>query len=153
METDWAENRANIPDDMVRRFLGKALDSLYSTGERDKFRTRLEKTANGGTEIFLTHRGAREEITGADKNMTKWTSRPADPELEADMLARMMVYLGTSNETAKAAVKDKADTGAKRVPRLQLVNQEDALVLKQNFDRAWREVGLGLDRSNFFCRR
>ena len=58
METDWAENRAKIPQDMIRNFLGKALDSLYSTGERDKFRTRFEKSDNGQTEIYVTHRGS-----------------------------------------------------------------------------------------------
>ena len=51
METDWAENRAKIPQDFIRNTLGRVLDSLYSTGERDKFRTRLERNAQGGTEI------------------------------------------------------------------------------------------------------
>ena len=44
METDWAENRAKIPQDFIRNTLGKLLDSVYSTGERDRFRTRLERT-------------------------------------------------------------------------------------------------------------
>jgi outer membrane protein assembly factor BamC len=43
METDWAENRAKLPQDMIRATLGKFLDQIYSTPERDKFRTRLEK--------------------------------------------------------------------------------------------------------------
>jgi outer membrane protein assembly factor BamC len=45
METDWAENRAKLPQDIIRATLGKVFDSLYSTGERDKFRTRLERNA------------------------------------------------------------------------------------------------------------
>ena len=59
METDWAENRAKIPDDIIRRTLGKFLDSIYSTGERDKFRTRFEISSNnpGYTDIFISHRG------------------------------------------------------------------------------------------------
>ncbi|MGI9135079.1 MAG: outer membrane protein assembly factor BamC, partial [Rhodoferax sp.] len=63
METDWAENRSKIPLDAVRNFLGKMLDSLYSTGERDKFRTRLERNAQGETEIFISHRGVAEVYT------------------------------------------------------------------------------------------
>ena len=55
LETDWAENRAKLPQDVVRAALGKVFDSLYSTGERDKFRTRLERNANGGTDIFISH--------------------------------------------------------------------------------------------------
>ena len=43
METDWAENRAKIGDDALRNTIGKLLDSLYSTGERDKYRTRFER--------------------------------------------------------------------------------------------------------------
>jgi outer membrane protein assembly factor BamC len=149
METDWAENRANIPDDMVRRFLGKNLETIYSTGERDKFRTRLEKSPKGETEIYISHKGAKEELTGADKNTTKWTAKPSDPELEAELLTRMLVYLGASNETAKTAVKTASDTSKARVARIQTIDQVDTLVIAQGFDRAWREVGLGLDRSNF----
>lgn len=149
METDWAENRANIPDDMVRRFLGKNLETIYSTGERDKFRTRLEKSPKGETEIYISHKGAKEELTGADKNTTMWTAKPSDPELEAELLTRMLVYLGASNETAKTAVKTASDTSKARVARIQTIDQVDTLVIAQGFDRAWREVGLGLDRSNF----
>ena len=43
METDWAESRARVPDGFIRNTLGKLLDSVYSTSERDKFRTRLER--------------------------------------------------------------------------------------------------------------
>ena len=57
METDWAENRAKIGDDIIRNTLGKFLDSLYSTGERDKFRTRFEQGVTPGTtDIFISHR-------------------------------------------------------------------------------------------------
>src|SRR3954464_15854950 len=61
METDWAENRAKIPQDMLRDMLGKLLDSLYSTSERDRFRPRLERAPDGkGTEIYISHRGMKE---------------------------------------------------------------------------------------------
>ncbi|MBN8502504.1 MAG: outer membrane protein assembly factor BamC, partial [Sphingomonadales bacterium] len=58
IETDWAENRAKIPEDVIRSLLGKLIDSLYSTGERDKFRTRLEPGREPGTtDVFISHRG------------------------------------------------------------------------------------------------
>ena len=57
METDWAENRAKIPQDIVRSLLSTFLDSLYSTAERDKFRTRLERNEAGSTEVYISHRG------------------------------------------------------------------------------------------------
>jgi len=149
METDWAENRAKIPQDFIRRTLGKVLDSIYSTGERDKFRTRLELNSKGETEIFITHRGATEELTGTDKSQTIWTTRANDPELEAEFLARLMQRLGYAEESTKASMAAaKTASGAPKVsylkktpsPRLEFVG---------NFDRAWRDVGVGLDRSNF----
>src|SRR5512139_3539004 len=96
METDWAENRAKIPQDVIRNTLGKVLDSLYSTAERDKFRTRLERGAEAGmTEIFISHRGMYEVVDGGDGgNRTIWQPRPADAELEAEMLRRLMVRFG-----------------------------------------------------------
>lgn len=152
METDWAENRAKIPQDFVRRNLGKFLDSIYSTGERDKFRTRLEPT-KGQTEIYVTHRGSAEKLVGSlDGNSTQgtmWTGRPSDPELEAEMLSRMMIYLGVSEEKAKEAVAATKTESKPAASRIVTEGAVSTLVLSQNFDRAWREVGLALDRSNF----
>jgi len=153
METDWAENRAKIPQDMVRRFLGSALDSIYSTGERDKFRTRLEKNANGETEIYVTHKGAEEKLyTKTSSNIaetTMWTARPSDPELEAEMLARMMVFLGTNYDSAKADLAQKGPITSGRKPRVTEEGDLSVLTISQGFDKAWREIGLALDRSNF----
>ena len=70
METDWAENRAKIPQDFIRNALGKVLDSLYSTSERDRFRTRLERTPSGGTEIYVSHRGMMEVYSDEKKDQT-----------------------------------------------------------------------------------
>ena len=92
METDWAENRADIPRDWIRSLLEKVTTALYSAATRDKFRTRLERGTNPDTtELFISHRGA-EEVTQGDSFV--WQPRPSDPELEAEMLNRMMVYLG-----------------------------------------------------------
>jgi outer membrane protein assembly factor BamC len=148
METDWAENRAKIPQDIIRRTLGKVLDSLYSTGERDKFRTRLELNSKGETEIYITHRGAIEELTGNDKTQTIWTNRPNDPELEAEFLARLMQRLGYTEEAARASVGKQATASAPAVSRLKK-DKQPRLEFASNFDRAWREIGVGLDRSNF----
>lgn len=147
IETDWAENRAKIPQDLIRRTIGKAFDALYSTGERDKFRTRLERTADGGTEIYISHRGMQEELVGREKESTTWTPRPSDPELEAEFLARMMAYFGAETTQAKAAV-----TKAEAPPaRARLVKDGSAahVEVDEGFDRAWRRVGLALDRVGF----
>jgi outer membrane protein assembly factor BamC len=147
METEWAENRAKLPQDFVRRTLGKVLDSLYSTGERDKFRTRVERNAQGGVEIYITHRGMIENYTDNQKGSTIWQPRPSDPELEIEFLRRLMVKLGTSPESAKTAtaVVSAADTSS-QVSNLQ---GQPVIVLPDNLDRAWRRTGVALDRSGF----
>jgi outer membrane protein assembly factor BamC len=149
METDWAENRAKIPQDFIRNTIGKVFDSIYSTGERDKFRTRLERAPDGGTEIYISHRGAAEVVTGQMKDKTVWTSRPSEPELEAEFLGRLMARLSNDDKptTAKAAV-ESAKPAQERAKLLK-----DAagsfLVVDEGFDRAWRRVGLALDRVGF----
>ncbi|MGB7479852.1 MAG: outer membrane protein assembly factor BamC [Burkholderiaceae bacterium] len=147
METDWAENRAKIPQDIIRSTLGKALDSLYSTGERDKFRTRLERGPDGTTEIYISHRGAQEVLVGQDKETTVWTPRPADPELEAEFLARLMTRLGAENARAQAQVANAPP----QQQRAKLVKGGDGSYIQvdESFDRAWRRVGLALDRVGF----
>lgn len=146
METDWAENRAKIPQDIIRSTIGKLFENLYSTGERDKFRTRVERNAAGGSEIFISHRGMVEVYTSQREDNTVWQPRPADPELEAEFLRRLMVKLGVSQEQSRAAIA----AGVKpAVARVETVNGQPAVVIDENFDRAWRRVGLALDRSGF----
>ncbi len=147
METDWAENRAKIPQDFIRNTIGKVLDSLYSTGERDKFRTRLERRADGGTEVYISHRGAEEKVTGqALSQSTVWTARPSDPELEAEFLRRLMTALGTDAKTAATAVKEAKPVSNERA---RLSKDATQVEVDEGFDRAWRRVGLALDRVGF----
>jgi len=144
METDWAENRAKLPQDFIRSTIGRVFDSLYSTGERDKFRTRLE-AANGKTEVFISHRGMIEVYTSSARENTAWQPRPSDPELEAEFLRRLMLKLAPS-ETAPTAT---AAVGATERARLSGSGATQALEVQESFERAWRRVGLGLDRGGF----
>ena len=146
METDWAENRAKIPQDVIRSALGKVFDSLYSTAERDRFRTRLERTASGGTEIYISHRGMIEVYSNTQKDQTVWQPRPSDPELEAEFLRRLMVKLGVTQEQSKAVI---AAGAAKPTSRVATVGSTPVVQIDEGFDRAWRRVGLTLDRTGF----
>ena len=152
METDWAENRARIAQDWIRSTVGGALDSLYDTGERDKYKTRLEVSKPGETEIYITQRGAIERCTSdATGNCisTIWTARPNDPELEAAFLARLMERLGMTQEQAKAMVAVPLDPKAPKAKFVEDGNNQAHIELSSGFDRSWRDVGLALDRSNF----
>lgn len=150
METDWAENRAKIPQDFIRNILGKVIDSVYSTAERDKFRTRLEPGITPGTtDIFISHRGMYEIFVTEGREQTKWQPRPADPELEAEMLRRLMIRLGSDEKHAAAALQAAKE---KAVERATLTRGDDGagtLEVDESFERAWRRVGLALDRVGF----
>lgn len=148
METEWAENRAKLPQDFIRKTLGRVLDSLYSTGERDKFRTRVERTAQG-VEIYVTHRGLVEEFADAQKDRTLWQPRPSDPELEIEFLRRLMVQLGTAPDAAQIAATTAIAPGAALGAQLSQVDGQAVIVLNDSLDRAWRRTGLALDRSGF----
>jgi outer membrane protein assembly factor BamC len=154
METDWAENRAKIPQGAIRNVLGKVFDQAYSSPERDKFRTRLERGQKPGTtEIYISHRGMYEMYVN-DANLrqtgrTVWQPRASDPELEAEMLQRLQAKF--AGEQAVEAAQGKS-TRAPSEPRAVVskgASGTPVLTLKDDFDRAWRRVGLSLDRLGF----
>ena len=146
LETEWAENRAKIPMDGLRKLFGGMIDSIYSTAERDKFRTRIEVNAQGETEVYVSHRGVIEVYTEERSGQTIWQPRATDPELETEFLRRIMLSLGSTEPQAQAAVE------AAIPPALSALVTQDGtqvLTIAENFDRAWRRVGLALDRSGF----
>jgi outer membrane protein assembly factor BamC len=148
METDWAENRAKLPKDLLRNTLGKLIDNLYDSGERDRFRTRIERTPTG-SEIYITHRGLSEEFTDrALKDQIRWQVRPADHQLEAEFLGRLMVRLGSEETAARVALAAPAPV---ETARARLIPNQPTATLEVNddFERAWRRVGLALDRTGF----
>ena len=150
METDWAENRAKIGQDLIRNLLGKVLDGLYSTSERDRFRTRLEPgKIPGTTEIYISHRGMYEVIKGGDGgSQTVWEPRPADPELEAEFLRRMMLRFGIEDSRSQVLLANATSQERARLTRLPN-NGGSNLAIYDPFDRAWRRTGLALDRVGF----
>lgn len=147
METDWAENRAKLPQDFIRGTFGRVFDSIYSTGELDKFRTRLERNASGGTEIYISHRGMIEVYSDKQQGQTIWQPRAVDPELEAEFLRRLMVKIGLPKEQSSALVAAAAQP--QFTSRLVEVDGQPAVQIDEGFDRAWRRVGLSLDRTGF----
>ena len=146
METDWKENRADIPDDFIREFLKTVMESAYTAPTRDSFRVRIEHgDQQDKTEIFISHRGVLEKVSGES---TVWETRPAEPELEAEMLRRLMVFMGTEDNKARARLA-KSGQGAIRA---RLIKDRDGNTLvdyQTGYPRAWRIVGLALDRVGF----
>ena len=151
METEWAENRAKLPADLLRKYVGRVLDVLYSTNTLDKFRLRVERAPDGnGSEIYLTQRGMEEFFGGPQKDQSVWEPRPRDFQLEGEIYSLLMIKLGVKPEQAQAIVAADAAAGAPPA-RARLVEGRPGatLVVDDGFDRAWRRVGLALDRSGF----
>lgn len=151
IETDWAENRSKIPRTGLRSILGKVVDGLYDSGEKDMYRVRLERGKDGkSTEIYLTQYG-KEEVLSEDKSTSVWQSRPNDPELEATMMQMMMARLGGTEEQAKTpAGTSSPSRDAAVAPKLQTLNNgSKGILLSEPFDRSWRIVGLALERAGF----
>lgn len=151
MRTSWIENRAEISRDIVTNTIRRAFDGLYETGKRDQFRIRLERTEGDDTELFLTHFGMQEEVTALAQGgveSTVWVPRERDPGLEAEMLQRLMIYLGSADEKARTAL---AAQGVKQKESSRLLNTREGvrLLIDDSFGRSWRLVGLALDRVGF----
>lgn len=146
METDWKENRADIPSDLIRNFLSSVMDSVYSAPTRDMFRVRVEQGDDKNqTEVFVSHRGVLEKVSGES---VVWETRPSEPGLEAEILRRMMVFMGTEDQKARARL---ARVGSRGV-RARLIKDRSGNTLidyRTSYPRAWRIVGLALDRVGF----
>ena len=150
METEWAERRPKIPEGGVRSLIGKAFDGTYSTAERDKFRTRLERGEKPGTtEIYISHRGVEEVYITENRDDTRWQPRPPDPGLEAEFLQKLMLSFGVKNERAKTLLAAKPREEDARAKIVEATAGVGSLQLAEPFDRAWRRVGLALDRGGF----
>jgi outer membrane protein assembly factor BamC len=147
MNTDWAENRANIPDDWFRRTIGKVIDFAYSSGTRDSFRTLVERGPNSATDISITHSAMEEVLTGQDKDSSRWVERPRNPVLEAVFLDKLMQKFGLTDAQAKQLLADARPATA--TAKVDMSAGAATLDLSEPFDSAWLRVGLALDRTSF----
>ena len=163
METNWAENRAKLPQDIIRATLGRVIDMVYSTGERDQYRARVERNANGGCDIFITHRAMVEVVKslGGDNETTVWQPGPSDPEMEAEMLTRMAHRINQEfNPNATKQTPAEHEAEVEKLASYQVEDsvsqlEQDAqgvatsIFIKEDFERAWRRLALAVDRMGF----
>lgn len=159
LETDWRDSRATVERGGLRGLIGRALPGNFSSAERDRYRTRLERGIEPGTtEIFVSHRGLEEVFVSGSQDQTRWVPRGtgSDRDLEAEMLGRILAKLAEPAKPAPATVaKSPAAAGAPAAaapaPASQASLDADgrALLVREGFERGWRRVGLALDRVGF----
>ncbi|MBU6258762.1 MAG: outer membrane protein assembly factor BamC, partial [Burkholderiales bacterium] len=147
METDWVQNKDKRPADFIQSTLGKLLPNLFDSGFRDRYRTRVERTATG-SDVYVTHRGLEDMSSANEQGQTTgWRATPPDPQAEAAILAQMLVALGSTDEQARIAVASAPQAPAKA--QIAAADAPTSIVVDDGFDRAWRRVGIVLDRGGF----
>jgi outer membrane protein assembly factor BamC len=151
LETDWVDSQVGAPGDIIRNTISRVFPSAYSSSLRDRYRMRLEAGEQPGTtEIYITHKGLQEKLEGRTDEIqsTVWEPRASDPGLESEMLKQMMIYLGATPQHAGQLLASQAPAPDKA----ELTKQGDGqpvLVIHDGFSRAWRSVGITLDRIDF----
>lgn len=154
MKTDWLENRAEIRKDFVTNMLRKVADGLYATSTRDQYRLRIEPGLNAGsTDLYLTHRAMEEQFRSnsvGEDTSTVWEPAASDPAKEAAMLRRLLLYLGVSEQQASGLAAQQQQAAAATKSRLTTgPGGESALIISDEYRRAWRQTGVALDRVGF----
>ncbi|MCF7695734.1 outer membrane protein assembly factor BamC [Mycetohabitans sp. B2] len=164
METDWYETHPQVPDGLIRNTLSKALGTGYTTGLRDKYRTRLENAPNGGTYVFISQRGLHEQLFGSNNEQSRWEDRPNDPALEAEYLKRLMQALARNQQGGASMAAEPVAASAPKAADATASASQAALkasgatatptgptdiTLAESYDDAWLRVGVALDRNNF----
>jgi outer membrane protein assembly factor BamC len=138
METDWS-----VDSDKSGTVLGGLLASLQSAPHRDRFRTRLDSKGPNTTDIFITHYGQK-----SSGGTYGWLDEASDPELEIEMLKRLMVYLGYGSAKAEKLLAN-AQAGTNINPILakdaDLGNNIRGLVVAQSYNKAWETVGFAVE--------
>lgn len=141
IETNYLENRIDLPSNWFSKLLSK----ISSTGIRDKYRARLEKTNDPKvTRVFITHLGLKEHaIEEINSIKLWWETRPSDPELEAEMYQRFLIFRDVSKSEA---IKLVSSVAAKE--RTKIIEKDEVQMLQvgEGFARTWRRVGIALDR-------
>jgi len=148
LETDWAENKANEPQDFFGKNLKRFLGNVMSTGIKDKFITRFEANDNKQVEIFISHRALEDVAPNSVNPVSSVKLRASDPELENEFLKKLMLRLGVS-ETQATSMEQSSGAPLVAKASLQMQGSLATLQYQEGFDTAWRRVGLALDRSGF----
>lgn len=169
IETEWVQADAIKPKEDSRGYgerFDAWMDKLSGLADRRKFRTRLERgEQEGTTEIYMTHRtvagapddgknyvntqlGVIETGYRADAATNKNNAgKEFDADLDAELLRRLMVKLGLDEKKAEQVITQAA--AEKRADVIKEADKSVTLKLNEPFDRAWRRVGLALDRIGF----
>ena len=170
METEWVDP-SDLTKDKEGNYLDKFqgwLDKLNALSSRQKFRTRIDRgTEEETTEVYLSHRSVSdvpddgkqrvrtiygEVETGYrnedfEKKKGSKEARAIAEDIDAELLRRLMVRMGVEEQKSHTIMA--AASTEKRATFEQDKTGNAKLTVNDPFDRAWRRVGLALDRIGF----
>ncbi|MDO4776452.1 MAG: outer membrane protein assembly factor BamC [Cardiobacteriaceae bacterium] len=150
METDWLENKADLPSTGVSGLLNSLLGFISDSGKRDRYRIRFAKLADNQTSVTLVYSQAEERPEGNPKEPSgyRWTQTDNDnPELQLEMTRRLALYIDAEMRRAQN-IQQSGNKAAAR-STLTSVAGQPALALAGSYEQAWRNLGIGLDRASF----
>jgi len=155
METEWIYTEEG-GDQESDSWWGSLFDSEDLSATQDQFRIRFERDGSGlGSNIYIAHRGTEyvHEVQIGDNVLddgdSQWRHRASDPELEVEMLSRLMIYLGLQQSDVDAQLA-RADLYSPRAS-LQVDAEEKSpyLIIKDPYHLAWNRLYHVLEQMNF----
>jgi len=156
MQTEWVYKSEGAEEESSSWF-GKLFTSEDLSATQDQFKTRIERSkTNNLNRIYIAHRGTeyKYELPAdgprkEDINVSEWNFRQPEPELEIEMLARLMIYLGLQ----QGDVDQQRENLKLFKPRASLYVDADEgspyLILNDVYQIAWNRVFHQLERMNF----
>ncbi len=156
MQTEWVYLDEGGEEESSS-WLGQLFATENLAATQDQYKTRIERgETSNPNRIYVAHRGTEYKYVlsdGAAKkdaiNESEWNFRQPEPELEIEMLARMMIYLGLHQDD----VDQQRENLSLFEPRASLyVDADEAspyLIINSVYQISWNRVFHQLERMNF----
>lgn len=156
MQTEWIYKEEGGKE-KSSSWIGELFTTEDLSASQDQYKARIERDEMANlNRIYIAHRGTEykhvltTDGAGSDEHRkNEWTFRPREPELEIEMLSRLMIYLGLQDgevEQQRANVKLFK-------PRAMLDVDADEgspfLIINDVYQIAWNRVFHQLERMNF----
>jgi outer membrane protein assembly factor BamC len=158
MQTEWVLTEQGANDEGASWFENVfASDDL--TASQDQYRTRIELDQTGNaSRIYIAHRGTEyiyvvegggNKQQQADTGDNEWRFRQPEPELEVEMLSRLMIFLGLQKAEVEQQVANARLFSPRASKHIDTSEQSPFLIVKDPYQIAWNRVYHQLERMNF----
>ena len=159
MQTEWVYKEEGADQRSENWFL-QLFDEAELSASQDQFRTRIERGPGGDNRIYIAHRGTEYQYvfdardTGRNTGTSaptdnQWRFRQPEPELEIEMLSRLMLHLGLRQAEVDEQVASLKLYSPQAFMHLNSEENSPYLIIKSPYQIAWNRILHQLDRLNF----